>query len=48
VLKNEVFEAAYLESRYRLLRDGVERLEEGTIDRATVYSRKVIESALKR
>jgi DNA repair protein RadC len=48
VLKNEVFEVAYLESRYRLLRDGVERLEEGTIDRATVYSRKVIESALKR
>jgi DNA repair protein RadC len=30
------------------LRDGVERLEEGTIDRATVYPRKVIESALKR
>jgi len=47
-LKNEVFEVAYLDSGYRLLRDGVERLEEGTIDRATVYPRKVIESALKR
>lgn len=47
-LKNEVFEVAYLDSGYRLLRDGVERLEEGTIDRATVYPRKVLESALKR
>jgi DNA repair protein RadC len=47
-LKNEVFDVAYLDSGYRLLRDGVERLEEGTIDRATVYPRKVIESALKR
>ena len=47
-LKNEVFEVAYLDSGYRLLRDGVERLEEGTIDRAAVYPRKVIEAALKR
>jgi DNA repair protein RadC len=47
-LKNEVFEVAYLDSGYRLLRDGVDRLEEGTIDRATVYPRKVIEAALKR
>jgi len=48
VLKNEVFEVAYLDSGYRLLRDGVDRLEEGTIDRAAVYPRKVIEAALKR
>jgi DNA repair protein RadC len=47
-LKNEVFEVAYLDSGYRLLRDGVDRLEEGTIDRAAVYPRKVIEAALKR
>lgn len=47
-LQNEVFEVAYLDSGYRLLRDGVERLEEGTIDRAAVYPRKVIEAALKR
>ena len=47
-LRDEVFEVAYLDSRYRLLRDGVERLEEGTVDRATVYPRRVIESALKR
>lgn len=45
---NEVFEVAYLDSGGRLLRDGVERLEEGTIDRAAVYPRRVIESALKR
>lgn len=47
-LQNEVFEVAYLDSAYRLLRDGVETLEEGTIDRAAVYPRKVIEAALKR
>src|SRR5205085_9218509 len=47
-LHNEVFEVAYLDSAYRLLRDGVETLEEGTIDRATVYPRRVIESALRR
>jgi DNA repair protein RadC len=33
-ISNEVFEVAYLDSGHRLLRDGVERLEEGTIDRA--------------
>jgi DNA repair protein RadC len=47
-LKNEVFEVAYLDSGYRLLHHGVDRLEEGTIDRAAVYPRKVIEAALKR
>lgn len=47
-LQNEVFEVAYLDSGYRLLRDGVDTLEEGTIDRATVYPRRVIEAALKR
>lgn len=47
-LRDEVFEVAYLNSGYRLLKDGVDRLEEGTIDRATVYPRKVMEAALKR
>ena len=47
-LKHEVFEVAYLDSGYRLLKDGVDRLEEGTIDRATIYPRKVIEAALKK
>ncbi len=30
------------------MRNGVETLEEGTIDRAIVYPRRVIESALRR
>ncbi len=47
-LRNEVFEVAYLDSSYRLLRDGIERLEEGTADRAAVYPRRVVEAALKR
>ena len=47
-LVNEVFEVAYLDSALRLVRDAVERLEEGTIDRATVYPRRVVESALRR
>ncbi len=47
-LRDEVFEVAYLDSGYRLLRDGVDRLEEGTIDRATVYPRRVVEHALRR
>jgi len=46
-LPNEVFEVGYLDSGYRLLRDGVETLEEGTIDRAAVYPRRVIEAALR-
>jgi DNA repair protein RadC len=47
-LRNEVFEVAYLDSAHRLVRDGVETLEEGTIDRAAVYPRRVIEAALRR
>lgn len=47
-LKNEVFEVAYLDKSFRLLKDGVERLEEGDVDRAYVYPRKVLENALKR
>lgn len=47
-LTNEVFEVAYLDSAHCLLRDGVEKLEEGTIDRAAVYPRRVIEAALRR
>lgn len=47
-LTNEVFEVAYLDSAYRLLRNGVENLEEGTVDRAAVYPRRVVEAALRR
>lgn len=47
-LPNEVFQVAYLDSGLRLLRDGIETLEEGTIDRAAVYPRRVVEAALRR
>jgi DNA repair protein RadC len=47
-LPYEVFQVCYLDSGLRLLRDGVETIEQGTIDRATVYPRTVIEAALKR
>jgi DNA repair protein RadC len=47
-LSHEVFQVAYLDSGYRLLRDGVETLEEGTVDRAAVYPRRVMEAALRR
>ncbi|MGD0166900.1 MAG: DNA repair protein RadC [Gaiellaceae bacterium] len=47
-LQNEIVQVGYLDSGYRLMRDGVETLEEGTIDRAAVYPRRVVESALRR
>jgi DNA repair protein RadC len=47
-MTNEVFQAGYLDSANRLLRDGIETLEEGTIDRANVYPRRLVESALRR
>ncbi|MFW5883286.1 MAG: JAB domain-containing protein [Verrucomicrobiota bacterium] len=47
-LGHEVFEVGYLDSAYRLLQNGVERLQEGTIDRAAVYPRRVVEAALRR
>lgn len=45
---NEVFEIAYLDAAFRLMCDGVETLTVGTVDRATVYPRRVIEAALRR
>ncbi|MGO8670538.1 MAG: RadC family protein [Capsulimonadaceae bacterium] len=47
-LQHEVFEVVYLDSAARMLKNGVERLEEGTIDRAAVYPRRVMEAALRR
>jgi DNA repair protein RadC len=47
-LRDEVFEVAYLDSAHKILRDGVERLEEGTVDRAVVYPRRVMAAALRR
>lgn len=47
-LSNEVFQVGYLDAAYHLIREGIDTLEEGTIDRATVYPRRVIEAALRR
>lgn len=47
-LPNEIFQVAYLDSAYRLMRNGVATLAEGTTDRAAVYPRIVIETALRR
>ena len=47
-LRHEVFAVAYLDSGCRLLRNGVETLQEGTVDRAAVYPRSIVEAALKR
>jgi len=47
-LSYEVFEVGYLDSADHLVRDGIETLEEGTVDRAVVYPRRVVESALRR
>lgn len=43
---NELFKVIYLNSRFCVI--DLETLTEGTIDRATVYPRKVMESALKK
>lgn len=47
-LTNEVFEVAYLDASGRIMRDGVERLSEGTAHRAPAYPRRIVEQALKR
>jgi DNA repair protein RadC len=46
--KSEVFEVALLNTRLELLRDGVVRLEEGTINCTNAYPRKIMECALLR
>lgn len=47
-LKYEVFEIAYLDNTYHLLNDGIERLEEGSATRTTIYPQKIIRAALLR
>lgn len=47
-LKYEVVEVAYLDAAYRLMQDGIERLEDGFTTRAHLQIRKVLASALKR
>ena len=47
-LKHEVLEVAYLDNAYRIMNDGIERLEEGTINKTPIYPRKILASALKK
>ena len=47
-LRHEVVEIAYLDASYRLMQDGIERLEDGFITRIHLQIRKVLASALKR
>lgn len=47
-LRHEVFEVAYLDKSYRLIHDGIERLEEGIADRTRVYPGKVMRAALQK
>jgi DNA repair protein RadC len=47
-LEKEVFEVAFLDPGGRVMKDGIERLTEGTVDRATVYPRTVMQAALRR
>jgi DNA repair protein RadC len=47
-LKYEEFQVAYLDSSHKLLRNGVESMEQGVPGQAAVYPRKVMESALRR
>ena len=47
-LIHEVFEVAFLDKKYGLIKNGVERLQEGDIDRAAVYPRRVLATALQK
>ena len=47
-LMHEVFAVAYLDSACRVLHNGVETLQKGTVDRAAVYPRNIVEAALRR
>lgn len=47
-LKHEVLEIAYLDNAYRIMQDGIERLEEGTVNKTPICPRKILTSALKR
>lgn len=47
-LTYEVFEVAYLDSSNRLMKDGIERMEEGIAEKTNVYPKKIMRSALMR
>jgi DNA repair protein RadC len=45
-LNHEVVEVAYLDASYRLMKDGVERLEEGNVDETSLSLQKLFKRAL--
>lgn len=47
-LPHEVFEVAYLHSGMRIPANAIVRIEDGTVDRASVYPREVVAEALRR
>lgn len=47
-MKHEVVEVAYLDKAYKLMRDGVERLAEGSIDSASFSQQQLFKKALQR
>ncbi len=47
-LPHEVFAVAFLDAGLRLMPGGVEILQRGTVDRASIYPRQVVEAALRR
>ncbi len=47
-LRHEAFEVAFLDKSYQLIRNGIERLEDGVADRTRVYPAKVMRAALLR
>ena len=47
-LKHEVFEVLYLDKRYRIMADGVERIEEGGADSAPADPKKIMARAITR
>ncbi|MDR0715688.1 MAG: DNA repair protein RadC [Puniceicoccales bacterium] len=47
-LQIEVFEVAYLDADLCLLKDGIEEIERGSVNRVHINLRKILESALRR
>lgn len=47
-LRHEMVEVAYLDSGLRLLNDGIETLEQGSVSWAAIYPRRIVEAALRR
>ncbi|MDR0351554.1 MAG: DNA repair protein RadC [Puniceicoccales bacterium] len=47
-LSYEVFEVAYLDSRLRLIKNGIKRISEGIADRTNVLPRKIVDHALRK